>query len=114
MLEYKGYKGQIEFDEDSNMIHGRVINIYDVVNFKGTTAKEVKDAFEESIEDYLDMCEEMGEEPNKPFSGKFMVRTDPDLHKNIFFAARESGKSLNAFINSILKKHLDLDPHTEE
>jgi predicted HicB family RNase H-like nuclease len=109
MLEYKGYKGQIDFDEDSNLIHGRIVNIYDVVNFQGKTAEDLKLAFEDSIDDYLDMCEEMGEDPNKPFSGKFLLRTDPEVHKSMFFAARKAGKSLNAFINSILKKHLGND-----
>ncbi len=106
MLEYKGYKGQIDFDDEQGLIHGRVINIYDVVNFQGKTVDEIKAAFVDSIEDYLEMCEQVGEEPNKPFSGKFLVRTDPEVHKKIFYAARAAGTSLNAWVNGVLKSQV--------
>ena len=65
---------------------------------------ELKKAFAGSIEDYLAFCKVRGEEPEKPFSGQFVVRTDPALHKDLSSAARRAGVSLNKFVTSALEK----------
>ena len=107
MMEYKGYYGKVEYDEEANVLHGEVINIRDVVTFEGTTVDEVKQAFQDSVDDYLEFCAERGEDPNKPYSGKFVLRTDPELHKSIAVKAKVKGKSINAFINELLSKSLN-------
>lgn len=104
MMEYKGYYARVEFDEESNIFHGEVINISDVVTFEGTSVDELKQAFQDSVDDYLDFCAERGEDPVKPYSGKFVVRTNPELHKSIAIEAKAEGKSLNALVNEILSK----------
>jgi predicted HicB family RNase H-like nuclease len=73
-MKYKGYEAVVQFDEDANVFHGEVINTSDVITFQRTSVKELKKAFEESVEDYLAFCKERGEEPDKPFSGNFVVR----------------------------------------
>lgn len=65
-------------------------------------SQELKKAFKESIDDYLEFCRERGEEPDKPFSGKFVVRMSPELHHKAYIKALESGKSLNVWINETL------------
>jgi predicted HicB family RNase H-like nuclease len=72
MLNYKGYTGQIEIDLEHGMLCGRVIDIKDVVTFKGTTVEEARQEFEQSVDDYLEFCAELGEEPDKPFSGQYL------------------------------------------
>ncbi len=104
MMEYKSYYAKVEFDEESNILHGEVINISDVVTFEGTSVDELKQAFHDSVDDYLDFCAERGEEPAKPYSGRFVVRTNPELHKSIAIEAKAEGKSLNALVNEILSK----------
>jgi len=104
MMEYKGYYARVEFDEESNIFHGEVINISDVVTFEGTSVDELKQAFQDSVDDYLDFCAERGEDPVKLYSGKFVVRTSPELHKSIAIEAKAEGKSLNALVNEILSK----------
>ena len=104
MMEYKGYYAKVEFDEESNIFHGEVINISDVVTFEGTSVDELKEAFQDSIDDYLDFCAERGEDPVKPYSGRFVVRTNPELHKSIAIEAKIEGKSINALVNEILSK----------
>src|SRR5207302_5706802 len=84
IMKYKGYEAVIQFDEDANIFHGEVINTRDVITFQGTSVKELKKAFEESIEDYLAFCKERGEEQDKPFSGNFVVRIRPDLHRRLY------------------------------
>ena len=79
MMEYKGYIGKVEVDDEAGILHGEVINLRDVITFEGETVDELRLAFKESIDDYLEFCVERGEEPEKPFSGKFIVRLAPEL-----------------------------------
>ena len=104
IMHYKGYEALVEFDEDAEMFHGEVINLRDVVTFQGTSAVELKQAFADSVEDYLAFCAERGEEPEKPFSGQFVVRTEPSLHKALTVAARRAGVSLNKWVISTLER----------
>jgi predicted HicB family RNase H-like nuclease len=97
-MEYKGYIGKVEFDEEAGIIHGEVINTRDVITFQGDSVAEVKKAFHESVDDYLDFCKKRGESPDKPFSGQFVTRIPPDLHRQINAAALLSGKSLNTWV----------------
>jgi predicted HicB family RNase H-like nuclease len=98
MMEYKGYIGKVEFDEDAGIIHGEVINTRDVITFQGESVAEVKMAFHESVDDYLEFCKTRGETPDKPFSGQFVTRISPELHRQINVVAVLSGKSLNAWV----------------
>ena len=100
---YKGYEGVAHFDEDAEMFTGEVINTRDAITFQGKSVKELKRAFEDSIDDYLDFCKSRNEEPEKPFSGTFTVRLPSELHRRIAMDARRQGKSLNAYVVSRLK-----------
>jgi predicted HicB family RNase H-like nuclease len=106
MMEYKGYSAKVEFDSDANIFHGEVINLRDVITFEGETVKELKQAFQDSVDDYLDFCTQRGEAPEKPYSGKFVIRVEPELHKNITIEARKAGKSLNVWISDAIYKAL--------
>ena len=102
-MEYKGYTGQVEFDDEANIFHGEVINLRDVVTFQGATVRELRKAFRDSVDDYLEFCTERGESPEKPYSGKFMVRVEPELHKALAIHARKARKSLNAWVHDTLE-----------
>lgn len=102
MMEYKGYIGKVEFDDEANILHGEVLNVKDVITFQGETVKQVTKAFRDSVEDYLEFCAERGEEPEKPYSGKFLVRVEPEFHKEIVIHAKMEGKSLNAWVHDAL------------
>lgn len=106
LMHYKGCEAIVEFDEEAELFHGEIINLRDVMTFQGTSAKELKAALAESVEDYLAFCVERGEKPEKPFSGQFIVRTDPALHKEISLAARRAGMSLNKWVSLALEKAL--------
>jgi len=97
-MEYKGYVGKVEFDEEAGIFHGEVIDTRDVITFQGRSVDELKTAFQESIDDYLAFCKQRGEEPNKPFSGQFVTRVPPELHREVNLAASVSGRSLNAWV----------------
>ena len=106
MMRYKGYEASVEYDEDAEIFHGEVTDVRDVITFQGKSVAELKRALADSIEDYLAFCKKRGEEPDKPFSGQFVVRTGPSLHKEVSAAARRAGVSLNKWIASALEKAL--------
>jgi predicted HicB family RNase H-like nuclease len=103
MMEYKGYIGKVEIDEDAGLFHGEVINVRDVITFEGKTVRELRRAFRESVDDYLAFCVARSEDPEKPFSGKFVVRVPPALHRKIYAQARLANKSLNRWVNDVLE-----------
>ncbi len=103
MMEYKRYMGKVEFDAEAGIFHGEVINTRDVITFQGESVTQLKKAFQESIDDYLAFCAERGEEPDKPFSGQFVARIPPELHRKANLAASISGKSLNAWVSEQLQ-----------
>lgn len=110
MMTYKGYSAKVEFDDEAMIFHGEVIGIRDVVTFQGKTVNELKKEFHDSVDDYLDMCKSRGEEPEKPFSGKFVVRVSPDVHRKVYMAAKKAGQSINAWLSTTLQKLSDERP----
>ena len=107
MLTYKGYLGHVEFDDEADIFHGEVINTRDVITFQGSAVAEIKKAFRESVDDYLAFCKERNEEPDKPFSGKFNLRIDPELHKQVYITARRHHMSLNQWIDGAIRHHIE-------
>lgn len=98
MLKYKGYTGHAEFDDEAGVFHGEVLDLRDVITFQGKSVDEIEEAFRESIDDYLELCRQRGEEPDKPFSGRLMLRLPPNLHRKVYVSALREGKSLNQWI----------------
>ncbi len=103
-LNYKGYTAKIEFDPEDNILFGNIIGIRDTVGFHGETVTELKDAFYEAVNFYLESCKKAGRDPNKPFSGKFVVRVNSSLHGEIAASAAHAGKSLNKWVADTLNK----------
>jgi predicted HicB family RNase H-like nuclease len=106
MIEYKGYVGRVEFDPEAAIFHGEVINTRDVITFQGRSVDELRHAFQESVNDYLAFCKQRGEEPDKPFSGQFLTRLTPELHRQVNMAAAMSGMSLNSWVSQALESAL--------
>jgi predicted HicB family RNase H-like nuclease len=108
MMEYKGYLARAEFDDEANLFHGEVVNIRDVITFQGQSVAELRQAFEDSVEDYLAFCAERGEEPNRPFSGQMTVRLSPEQHRKVILAAEKAGKDLERWIAEVLEQAVGL------
>src|SRR3989338_7806821 len=98
MFKYKDYIGHVIFDEEAEIFHGDVINTRDVITFQGNSVAELKKAFVDSVEDYLAFCKKRGEPAEKPFSGKFNLRLEPELHRQASIAARRAHMSLNSWV----------------
>jgi predicted HicB family RNase H-like nuclease len=104
MMEYKGYIGLVQFDPDAGIFHGEVINTRDVITFQGESVEKLRRAFRASVDDYLAFCAKRGEQPEKPYSGQFITRVAPAVHRLISIAASSAGKSLNAWVCEQLQK----------
>lgn len=100
MMEYKGYTAEpIDFDAEDGVFSGTVAGLRDVIHFEGSTARELTRAFRQSIDSYLELCLEQGREPDRPYNGKILLRTDPELHRKAALAAAREGLSLNKWLS---------------
>jgi predicted HicB family RNase H-like nuclease len=104
MLNYKGYTGHAIFDDEAGLFHGEVENTRDVITFQGRSVDELETAFRDSIDDYLDWCAARGKSPDKPFSGRVILRMPPSLHRRLATEASRQGKSLNTVVLEKLAK----------
>jgi len=101
-MEYRGYLAYVEFDDEADLFHGEVINIRDVITFQGKSVDELRQAFEDSVEDYLEFCAERQEKPEEPFSGRFTIRLSPGQHRRIVLAAEKAGKRIDSWVADVL------------
>ena len=67
-VEYKGYIGQFNYDEDLEIFEGSIANIKDLVLFQGKSIEALHLAFKDAINEYIDWCKKTGKEPEKPTS----------------------------------------------
>ena len=106
MLEYKGYYGTVEFSDTDNILFGKVIGINSLISFEGDSIQSLKEDFEGAVDDYLEMCEEKGVEPEKTYKGSFNVRVSPELHKTLVFYSASHGQTLNATVEEAIKRYV--------
>lgn len=102
-LRYKGYRAEIAVDAAERAFHGKVADVRDVVHFQGSSFDELEAAFHESVDDYLDWCAELGQEPEKPYSGRLLLRMTPSLHRALAKLADRKGMSINSLIVDALE-----------
>ena len=102
MLEYKGYHADIKFDADDEIFIGEVFGIADSLNFHGQSVSEIKEMFHQSIDNYLQLCKEIGKDPEKEFKGTFNVRISSENHKRAALAARKKNITLNQFVSNAI------------
>ena len=101
-LSHRGYTARIEFDERDNLFVGRILGIRSIISFHGETVQELRSAVEHAVVDYLDDCEARGLTPEKPASGKLLLRMPPEVHGKAMIAAQAAGKSLNQWATEVL------------
>jgi predicted HicB family RNase H-like nuclease len=103
-MNHKGYTARIEFDERDNIFVGRVLGLRTMISFHGETVSELRAAFQTAIEEFLRDCKEQGVRPEKPASGKLMLRVPPEVHGAALVAAQAAGKSLNQWATEVLEE----------
>ncbi len=94
-MSYRDYAARIEYSDDDECFVGHIAGIRDIVGFHGDSVVEIRKAFTEAVDDYLETAERLGRAPQKPYSGKIMLRVDPALHAKVAMQADAAGKSIN-------------------
>lgn len=102
-MSFKGYTARIEYDERDNIFVGRILGIRSIISFHGETVAELRAEFEHAIKDYLAECKQEGVAPEKPVSGKLLLRVPPEVHGRALVAAKAAGKSLNQWATEVLQ-----------
>ena len=111
-IQYKGYNAVIEYSSEDEMLIGYVVGIQDSLNFHGFSLDEITQAFHDSIDGYLEMCEAIGRSPDKTYKGSFNVRLTSELHRKAAIAAECAGITLNQFVQNAIEEKLEAPPHT--
>ena len=103
-MTHKGYSARVEYDDEDGIFTGRIAGIRDGVGFHADTVADLRQAFHEAVEDYIETCAKIGKPPQRAFSGKVMFRVRPDVHRKAALAAELSGKSLNQWAEEVLDR----------
>lgn len=103
-MTYKGYAARIEYSDEDGLFVGHIAGIRDVIGFHGDSVQELRDAFEEAVDDYLNTCATLNRAPQKPYSGKLSLRLEPELHTSVALQADLAHKSINQWISDILSR----------
>lgn len=104
-MHYKGYSARIEYSEEDDCLIGHLAGINDIVGFHADSVAELHAAFEEAVDDYIQTCKKTGKSPQKPYSGKIMLRVPPEVHARAAMMAEAHGKSLNSWVTELLSLH---------
>ena len=108
-MSYAGYSARIEFDERDNLFVGRVLGLRSMSSFHGKTVAELRSQFKAAVDDYVEDCKSQGITPEKPASGKLLLRVPPEVHSKALVAAQARGKSLNQWAIEALQKAVAAD-----
>lgn len=108
-LSYKGYCGSIETSIEDDCLFGKILFITDLVTYEATTPAQLKAAFENAVNVYVEQCAEQGLHPNKPFSGTLNVRLTQEMHRAAAIKAAGMGQTLNEFIKQCISLGIALD-----
>lgn len=107
MMKYKGYTAVVEFDENAKVFRGEVSDTKDVITFESSNASKLEEEFHKSVDEYLKFCAEMKKEPEKPFSGKLLLRLDAELHRKLYLKSLQESASINQLIVNAVKEKIE-------
>lgn len=104
ILTYKGYSARVEFDAGDGIVFGRIAGIRDIVGFHAETVSDLIAVFHEAVDDYVHICDRIGKPQERPYSGKLMLRVDPQVHAATARAAELAGVSINQWSEQALSR----------
>jgi len=105
-MKYKNYYGSVEFSDEDNVFHGKIIGISDCITYEGNSVDSLRKDFHDAVNDYFEICKEIGKEPEKIYKGSFNVRIEPSLHKNLAIYSASQGKTLNSTVEEAIREYI--------
>lgn len=113
VLEYKGYTTKIEYDTEDQLLYGKIEGIRDLVDFSSDSPASVVDEFHDAVDGYLEFCNEIGKEPEKPFKGVFNVRLPSELHRELFIVAEDEQITQNKIVEKAIREYVQKEKRTQ-
>jgi predicted HicB family RNase H-like nuclease len=108
-FKYKGFEGSMEFSQEDECLVGEVLFVRSKIIYVGDTYSELKAAFHDAVDAYLQHCKEKDISPEKPYSGTFNVRVGTHLHELAIKAAYQNNTSLNEVVIHALENFLEAE-----
>jgi len=107
-LEYKGYKGTVEYSKADNSLFGKVIGMGNaaLILYEGNNIDELRSDFEAGVDSYLEGCKADNVMPKRPYSGTLSIRISPETHSEIALLAQKEGISVAAFVKQALDSRI--------
>ena len=106
ILSYRGYFGSVEFSGEDDVFYGRIIGINDHITYEGDSVQSLRKDFNDAVDEYLEVCAELGKEPEKSYKGTFNVRIEPALHRQLVVYSTSHGKSLNSVVQEAISNYV--------
>jgi len=106
-MKYKGYYGSVEFSDEDNLFFGRIMGINDRILYEGDNVENLRNNFHEAVEDYFEICKNLGKEPEKMYKGTFNVRINPGLHRDLAIYSFAHGKTLNSTVEEAIRSYIN-------
>jgi len=106
-MKYKDYYGSVEFSDEDNVFIGRIIGINDRITYDGDNVNSLRTSFEEAVDGYLEVCLEIGKDPEKSYKGTFNVRIAPTLHRDLAVYSALHSKSLNSTVEEAIRNYIN-------
>ncbi|NEQ63673.1 MAG: type II toxin-antitoxin system HicB family antitoxin [Moorea sp. SIO4A1] len=106
LMKYKEYLGSVNYNDEDEILYGKVEYIRSLISYEGQDVESLRASFHEAVDDYLELCQLKGIEPEKPFKGSFNIRPGTELHRRAAYAAIEQGINLNQLVTEALEQYL--------
>ncbi len=106
IMKYKEYLGSVNYNDEDKIFYGKVEYLRSLISYEGHDVESLRTSFHEAVDDYLELCQHQGIEPEKPFKGSFNIRPGSDLHRRAAIAAQERGINLNQLVTEALEQYL--------
>jgi predicted HicB family RNase H-like nuclease len=105
-MRHRGYTGSVEYSAPDRVFHGELNGIRDVITFEGSTEDELESAFKEAVDDYLAFCAKKEFDPQRPYTGRFVLRLPAEMEGEISVASRAAKESMNAWVLGAVEARL--------
>ena len=77
-LHYKGYTGSVFFSVEDDCLHGRILDIDDLITYEGETVGEIKRSFRYEVDRYISFRKSYAVKQRHPDGSVEIALIEPD------------------------------------